>query len=301
LLAQLYKLKTIHVINGEVKAVAKRAGTRTRHTMIRDFENQDGFNIIIMSPIAAGVGLTITKANNVIHLERHWNPAKEAQATDRVYRIGQEKDVNIYIPILKHPEFESFDVNLHRLLWQKSTLKDSVVTVEQVIPQPDFVDMETQDVILSKENLSDLSWKEFEALVAELFAREYAAENVWLTPESNDYGADVVITGKEKNLLVQCKFTSKSTLFSQTAVRDLVTAPNFYGKRLKKEFHDLVVATNASKISADTRKIAADHTDREHAVSFTTLDDLETMLQKYTVTRKDLLSRLNKERLHLPV
>ena len=92
--------------------------------MISDFESREGFNIIIMSPVAAGVGLTIVGANNVIHLERHWNPAKEAQATDRVYRIGQIRDVNVYIPVLHHPDHESFDVNLHRLLTQKTLLKD---------------------------------------------------------------------------------------------------------------------------------------------------------------------------------
>ena len=62
---------------------------RTRFGMIETFQRADGFRICILSPLAAGVGLTITAANHVIHLERHWNPAKEAQATDRVYRIGQ--------------------------------------------------------------------------------------------------------------------------------------------------------------------------------------------------------------------
>lgn len=104
--------------------------------MISDFEAKEGFNLIVMSPVAAGVGLTVVGANHVVHLERYWNPAKEAQATDRVYRIGQEKEVHIYIPLLHHPEFESFDVNLHRLLTQKTLLKDAVVTPEDVIPQP---------------------------------------------------------------------------------------------------------------------------------------------------------------------
>ena len=88
-----------------------------------------------MSPLAAGVGLTVVGANNVIHLERHWNPAKEAQASDRVYRIGQKKDVNIYIPILDHPERLSFDRNLHELLKHKIDIKDAVVTPEEVKPE----------------------------------------------------------------------------------------------------------------------------------------------------------------------
>ncbi|MDR5862932.1 hypothetical protein QC758_08150 [Halomonas campisalis] len=71
-------------------------------------------------------------ANHVIHLERHWNPAKEAQATDRVYRIGQERDVFIYIPTALHPDFDSFDVHLDRLLSGKLLLKDAVVTTDVV-------------------------------------------------------------------------------------------------------------------------------------------------------------------------
>ena len=128
-LAQIFKLYTVSVINGETKAVStKKDGSETRKSLIKEFESKPGFGIIIMSPLAAGVGITVTGANNVIHLERHWNPAKEAQASDRVYRIGQKKDVNIYIPILEHPEKISFDRNLDQLLQHKIDLKDAVVT-----------------------------------------------------------------------------------------------------------------------------------------------------------------------------
>ena len=49
---------------------------------------------------AAGVGLTITSAHHVVHYTRWWNPAVENQATDRAYRIGQEKEVFVYQIIL---------------------------------------------------------------------------------------------------------------------------------------------------------------------------------------------------------
>jgi len=80
-----------------------------------------------MSPVAAGVGLTVVGANNVIHLERHWNPAKEAQATDRVYRIGQKKGVNVYFPIAMHPNIATFDQQLAKLLQKKTGLSNAVV------------------------------------------------------------------------------------------------------------------------------------------------------------------------------
>ncbi|WP_029913829.1 DEAD/DEAH box helicase [Pelobacter seleniigenes] len=128
---QIFAVK-VNIINGDTKAVASKKDSLTRKGIIENFESQAGFAIIIMSPVAAGVGLTVVGANNVIHLERHWNPAKEAQATDRVYRIGQKKDVNIYLPALHHPTLTSFDVNLDRLLQKKMTLKDAVVTPQAV-------------------------------------------------------------------------------------------------------------------------------------------------------------------------
>ena len=130
-LEQIYGLD-IAIINGDTKAVATKTDDLTRKKLITAFEAKLGFGIIIMSPVAAGVGLTVVGANHVIHLERHWNPAKEAQASDRVYRIGQEKDVFIHLPAVMHPQFDSFDVHLDRLLRGKLMLKDAVVTPEAV-------------------------------------------------------------------------------------------------------------------------------------------------------------------------
>ena len=121
----------VDIINGDTKTSSKNADA-TRQGIINKFQSGLGFNVIIMSPIAAGVGLTVTAANNVIHLERHWNPAKEAQATDRVYRIGQDKPVNVYLPVAIHPDLVSFDERLNMLLRNKVDLSDAVVTVETV-------------------------------------------------------------------------------------------------------------------------------------------------------------------------
>ena len=127
----------VEIINGDTKAVVsgRKGAGETRKGLISRFESGFGFGVIIMSPIAAGAGLTVVGANNVIHLERHWNPAKEAQATDRVYRIGQEKEVNVYLPMALHPCNNSFDLNLHTLLCSKTTLKDAVITPEEVSPE----------------------------------------------------------------------------------------------------------------------------------------------------------------------
>lgn len=130
--------RRVHVINGDTKASSGgRGGAATRSQLIRDFEQVEGFNVIIMSPVAAGRGLTVTQANHAIHLERQWNPAKEAQATDRVYRIGQDRPVHVYLPMALHPDpsITSFDENLNHLLTEKTVLKDAVMVPEKVEEQ----------------------------------------------------------------------------------------------------------------------------------------------------------------------
>lgn len=85
-----------------------------------------GFDVLILSPKAGGVGLTITAANHVIHLSRWWNPAVEDQATDRVYRIGQTRPVTIHLPLAVHPDPSigpfSFDQRLDDLMDRKRAL-----------------------------------------------------------------------------------------------------------------------------------------------------------------------------------
>jgi SNF2 family DNA or RNA helicase len=115
------------IISGETK-VESFDYDETRLGMIDSFSKKEGFNLIILSPLAAGVGLNVTAANHVFHLERHWNPAKEAQANDRAYRIGQEKEVSIYYPISKHPKYDSFDIKLDKLLSRKKFTKDVLMT-----------------------------------------------------------------------------------------------------------------------------------------------------------------------------
>ena len=88
-----------------------------------------GFDLLVLSPKAAGVGLTITAANHVIHLSRWWNPAVEDQCNDRCYRIGQDKPVTIHVPQAIHPAFgeASFDLTLDRLLERKRSLSHAML------------------------------------------------------------------------------------------------------------------------------------------------------------------------------
>ncbi|QJR82164.1 DEAD/DEAH box helicase [Alteromonas pelagimontana] len=119
-LQQRYQLPTRPFrINGSVDGY-------TRKRFVDEFQqvSEGEFDIMLLSPKAGGVGLTITAANHVIHLTRWWNPAVEDQSTDRAFRIGQKKTVHVYIPLALHPKYkeQSFDANLNRLLTNKRNL-----------------------------------------------------------------------------------------------------------------------------------------------------------------------------------
>jgi SNF2 family DNA or RNA helicase len=105
------------IINGSVDGAARQA--RVDRFQVGPNE----FDVMILSPRAGGVGLTLTHANHVIHLSRWWNPAVEDQCTGRVVRIGQTRDVEVHIPIALLPQGRaSFDQNLHALLERKRRL-----------------------------------------------------------------------------------------------------------------------------------------------------------------------------------
>lgn len=117
------------IINGDTPSIVKRnmPNKQSRQSSIDEFQAVDGFNVIIMSPVAAGMGLNVTAANHVIHYSRHWNPAKENQATDRAYRIGQTKDVFVYYPMAVRSDIKSFDETLDDLLLRKTSLATSTI------------------------------------------------------------------------------------------------------------------------------------------------------------------------------
>ena len=92
-----------------------------------DIRSKQGFNVLILSPFVAGIGLTIVEANHVVHYGRWWNPAVESQATDRAYRIGQTKEVSVYLPILRDPNGRvspTFDERLDLLMEGKQRLAE---------------------------------------------------------------------------------------------------------------------------------------------------------------------------------
>lgn len=79
-----------------VEILDGRTEMSDRQSLVDRFNKHEGSGVLICNPIVAGAGLNITGANHVIHYNLEWNPAKEDQATFRVYRNGQLKETFIH-------------------------------------------------------------------------------------------------------------------------------------------------------------------------------------------------------------
>lgn len=292
-LKECLKLESLpFIINGDtkIKKSSSRANT-SRTEYIDEFQSSPGFDVLILSPIAAGVGLTITEANHVVHIERHWNPAKEAQATDRVYRIGQQRPVSVWVPILKHPTHESFDEKLDRLLTMKSGLSDSVIAPEIVDPTELGGLVTNGDTaaasMLGIKNIHKIKWDLFEALVAILLERD-GAEQVILTQGQGDKGCDVVVLGwKGANWLIQCKHKQNPKgQVGGVAIRQVAGARKYYETKLNKEFSKLAVFATVTRFDNAAREAS----NIEHAVLFG-LREMKSLYPGAGVKLQDLLRR----------
>lgn len=99
--------------------------SRNRDQMIERFQRPGSdVRIFLLSLRAGGLGLNLTAANHVFHFDRWWNPAVEAQATDRAYRIGQTRKVQVHKFICAGTMEERID----RLLMDKIALADQIVS-----------------------------------------------------------------------------------------------------------------------------------------------------------------------------
>ena len=92
--------------------------------MVERFQqNTRGDRIFLLSLKAAGTGLNLTAASHVIHYDLWWNPAVEAQATDRAYRIGQHQNVLVHRFITQN----TFEERIDRIIQDKRHLAEMTV------------------------------------------------------------------------------------------------------------------------------------------------------------------------------
>lgn len=284
------------IINGDTPTTPQMEGksSLSRQQSIDRYQAEEGFNVIIMSPIAAGVGLNVTKANHIIHYTRHWNPAKEEQATDRAYRIGQQKDVFVYYPMAVFPEdmkdengnkLRSFDEILDGLLNNKKALaSNALFPTEQAEITPDElfgnifgIKTESKPKPLSLIDIDRLHPNLFEASIAALYKKQ--GFDVHLTPYSNDKGVDVVALKNGENYLIQAKQTK--SFVGNEAIQEIYTAKKYYEYAFKEQFNLLTITNNDYSSSA---KILAN----SNEIKLVNRIDLNLLLSDFGITIQDI-------------
>jgi SNF2 family DNA or RNA helicase len=97
---------------------------KRRDELVTRFQSEDGPPVFLLSLRAGGTGLNLTAANHVIHLDRWWNPAVENQATDRAFRIGQKRNVQVRKFICTGTLEEKID----EMIEEKKALADLVIS-----------------------------------------------------------------------------------------------------------------------------------------------------------------------------
>ena len=123
------RLIATHLARAGVPHQFLHGGTpvREREAMVARFQNGGGDGagvpVFLLSLKAGGTGLNLTRADHVIHVDRWWNPAVEEQATDRAYRIGQTKPVQVHRLVTRG----TIEERIAELLTRKRALADSVL------------------------------------------------------------------------------------------------------------------------------------------------------------------------------
>ena len=111
-----------------------------RHAYVEQFQNGEA-DVFLISLKAGGTGLNLTNAEIVIHYDPWWNLSAQNQATDRAYRIGQTKDVQVYKLIMK----DSIEEKIMKLQERKHILSDTFINSS-----------ETSITSMSKDEIMDL-------------------------------------------------------------------------------------------------------------------------------------------------
>lgn len=111
------------IFNKEGLILTGSTAIKKRKELIDDFQGHDYVPFIVLSLKAGGTGFNLTAANHVIHFDRWWNPAVENQATDRVFRIGQKKNVIVHKFITKGTIEEKID----DMLEEKNKLSSEII------------------------------------------------------------------------------------------------------------------------------------------------------------------------------
>ena len=257
LLIDRYNLDDIPILNGQ-------ATPMRRGQIVDDFKATLGdnqFAIRILSPKSAGVGITMIAATHIIHLSRWWNPAVEEQCNDRIYRIGQENDCTIHVPLAVHPHHQeaTFDCILNGIMLRKRKLFRDVL-----MPSEDIeADQGAMIAGLSKSSfdlreIDRLDWKEFEIWSGRT-AHEKGVWRMSKTPRTGDGGLDTLLTNKERGdiVLVQCKYTDDhSKIMGPKPIHEVLHSRERYDV---SKGYQCVVLTNADGFDNHAKQLAEEN------------------------------------------
>lgn len=274
------------VINGDTSADSANANNRQRR--IKKFQEKPGFGVIVLSPLAVGFGVNIQAANHVVHFTRTWNPAKEDQATDRAYRIGQTKDVYVYYPVVVAHDFLTFDKKLDSLLDWKRGLSTDMLNGSGDICPADFGDLEAPDggnafgnELIGADDIRSIDPDAFEALCALLWSKQ--GYRTMRTPRSGDGGIDVVAIRGTEGVVIQCKSSLvEGRELGWEAVKDVAAGVGSYAKRYPGVTFAKIAATN-QRFNGTARQQA-----ETLCVKLVDGNDLEGLLANHPVKRGEL-------------
>ena len=185
-----------------------------------------------------------------------WNPAKESQATDRAFRIGQERDVFVYCPTVV-ADFDTFEVRLDELMKKKAGLADSTLDKDALVSMLNGTgrDASFSELVggvdggaalpkrlLTMDDVDRMDGFGFEVLCCLLWSkRGYQAS---MTPKhGGDGGIDVVALKGREGELLQCK-SSKSAELGWDAVKEVAAGAARYQARFSGTRFKKVAVTN---------------------------------------------------------
>ena len=199
------------------------------------------------------------------HFTRAWNAAKENQATDRAYRIGQERDVLVYCPTVV-AEFPTFEVRLDQMLKRKGKLAGTAMSGSSI---EDMLNGSSDDVRVSEllqdrpssgaiekrtltlEDVDRLDGTAFEYLCRLLWEKQGYIATV-TAKQRGDGGIDVIALRRPQSELLQCK-SSLSTAIGWDAVKEVSAGVTYQSTYAGTSFRRVCVTNQRFNTSARTQ------------------------------------------------
>lgn len=266
--------------------------TQGRQGYIDRFSNTPGFDVIILSTLAAGAGLNVTAANHVFHFTRAWNPAKEAQATDRAFRIGQERDVFVYCPTVVADDFGTFEERLDELLKRKASLAGATlddgglaamlngsgkdVSFSDLVSGDKDNGAELPRRFLTMNDVDRMDGDGFEVFCCLMWGKQGYLATV--TPKrGGDGGIDVVALKGQDGYLLQCK-SSRSATLGWDAVKDATGGAAKYQAQYSGTRFRRLAVTNQHFTRGAVEQAEANH------VGLIVREQIEEFLGRYPVS-----------------